>query len=90
MFIFHVALSLDLLAVVGGTALYLWAARSKGEGANFAKLIGLLVIIISILSVGCTVYSASKMWRDMQNNPHCMCMGGGMEKGKMEHMTHQR
>ena len=56
MFMFHVALSLCLLTLTAGTALYVFAARCDGKGTCFARLIALVVIILSIFSSVCTIY----------------------------------
>lgn len=64
MFLFHAAFSLGMVALTGGTALYVWSARNGGTGSGFAKLIGILVIIFSITSTICTSYYGIMYWRE--------------------------
>jgi hypothetical protein len=64
MFLFHVAFSLGMIALTCGTALYVWSARDRGTGTDFAKLIGILVIIFSITSILCTSYYGVMYWQD--------------------------
>ena len=63
MFLFHVALSLGLIGLVAATFLYTWASCSKGCGHCFAKIIGIIVIILSIAGIACTYYSGMQYWK---------------------------
>lgn len=60
MFLFHAAFSLGMIALTVGTALYIWSSRNEGKGTGLAKIIGLLVIILSIISSICASYYAIK------------------------------
>lgn len=63
MFPFHIAYALNLIALTAGTALYAWVACKEGKGTCFAKAIGIIVIILSILSLICTVFYGVKYWK---------------------------
>lgn len=64
MFVFHVAFSLALLTLIGGCFLYMKASSYKKEaGAGFSKLIGLLIIIVSLFNVFCISYNSYKLWQ---------------------------
>jgi hypothetical protein len=72
MLLMHVSFSLGLIALVAGVSLYLWSVRAEaGPGIRFAKTIGIIVIILAILELVCTVYSAVRFknlqreWRSM-------------------------
>lgn len=96
MFLFHAAFSLGMIALTGGTSLYVWSARDGGAGAGFAKLIGTLVIIFSITSILCTSYYGVRYWWEgyfknsmsmhemMQNKP---MMNDGMSNKMMGKQT---
>ena len=56
MFMFHIALTLSLIALTAGSALYVFSARCEGKGTCFAKLIAIIVILLSIASSVCTIY----------------------------------
>lgn len=73
MFMFHVALSLCLIALTAGSALYVFSARCEGKGTCFATLIAMIVIVLSIISSLCTMYYGVKAWQ--QGGDQCpMCM----------------
>lgn len=64
MFMFHVALALNLLALAAGSALYLFASsRCDCKGSCFAKMIAILVILFSVLSTVCTMNAGIQMWQ---------------------------
>lgn len=63
MFMFHVALSLSLIALTAGCALYVFTARCEGKGTCFASAIAILVILLSITSTLCTMYFGVKAWQ---------------------------
>jgi hypothetical protein len=64
MMIFHLALSLELIALVLGVGLYVWSHQVQGNGTGLARVIGLIVVVISILGVLCTSYSGYKAWQE--------------------------
>lgn len=67
MFMFHIALALNLLVLVAGSALFLFAAsRCDCKGSCFAKLVAIIAILFSILSIACTMNSGMKIWQDMK------------------------
>lgn len=58
MLISHISFSLGLIALVAGVSLYLWSVRAEaGPGIAFAKIIGIIVIILAILELICSAYS---------------------------------
>ncbi|MDX1901306.1 MAG: hypothetical protein SFW66_04760 [Gammaproteobacteria bacterium] len=64
MFVFHIAFSLTLIALLGGCFLYMKAAaHHKEAGAGFAKLIAVLVILVSLVSSVCISYCGIKLWQ---------------------------
>lgn len=82
MFMFHAALSLTLIALTAGCALYISACRCEGKGTCFSKFIGMLVILISLASTVCTVFYGIKAW---QTGGQCeACMMHGMQDNAMD------
>lgn len=71
---YHVALALSLIALTGGSALYLYAKSCEGKGTCFAALIAIIVIILSLVSTVCTIYFGVQMWK---MGPPPMMMRGG-------------
>ncbi|OGT53183.1 MAG: hypothetical protein A3E84_00940 [Gammaproteobacteria bacterium RIFCSPHIGHO2_12_FULL_42_13] len=73
MLMFHTALSLSLISLTAGLALYLYANRCDGKGTCFAKTLAALVILISIISSACTIYCGVRCWQG--DHDRCqMCM----------------
>lgn len=73
MFLFHVAFSLNMLALCAGTAVYIWSDRNNGAGSSLAKIIGTLVILFSVISIFCTVYFGMRYWAEgYYDNPMMM------------------
>lgn len=68
MFLFHIGFSLELIALIAGSALYIWGIRNKGEGTSFARIIGFLVVILAIISIVCSSYFNMKFWREFNAN----------------------
>lgn len=62
MFLFHISLTLAYIALGLGTGLIFWSLRNKGEGKIFAKGMGCLILIFSLLSILCTSYYGLKTW----------------------------
>jgi len=54
---FHIAFTLGLIALTLGTALFVWAKHIEGCESKFAKIVGMLVVILSVASLFCTVFS---------------------------------
>ena len=63
MLLFHIALALNLLALVAGAALYLSCKRSKDVEVKYAKLVAGAATVLAIVSTLCTLYSGIKHWR---------------------------
>lgn len=64
MFLFHIALALNLLALTAGCALYMFSSsRCDCKGSCFAKVIAILVILFSILSSVCTLNAGLQAWQ---------------------------
>lgn len=66
MFLFHIGFSLELIALTVGTALYVWGKRNNGAGTGLAKLIGFLVLLLSLIAVICTIYFNFKIWQEVR------------------------
>ncbi len=64
MFLFHIALALNLLALTAGCALYMFSSsRCDCKGACFAKMVAILVILFSIVSTVCTINAGLQAWQ---------------------------
>lgn len=63
MFIFHVAITLGLVAFSLGIALLIWGMRNEGAGIQLAKVFGILVAIFAVISMLCSVYYNIKYWK---------------------------
>lgn len=62
MLLSHISFSLGLIALVAGACLFLWSVRAEaGSGIVFAKVVGMIVIVLAILELLCTVYSGLRM-----------------------------
>ncbi len=72
MLLLHIGFSLGLIALVAGASLYLWSVRAEaGAGIAFAKVIGIIVIILSIIDLLCTIYGGIRMrnfYHNMRND----------------------
>ncbi|MHB1222403.1 MAG: hypothetical protein ACYC0J_10445 [Gammaproteobacteria bacterium] len=85
MFMFHVALSLCLIALTAGSALYVFSARCEGRGTCFANLVAIVVIVLSIITSLCTMYYGVKAWQQgSEQCPMCMSMMQDMHGMKMQ------
>ncbi|MBS0350533.1 MAG: hypothetical protein JSR33_04975 [Proteobacteria bacterium] len=71
MILVEIAFCLGLLALIGGGSLYLWSVRAEaGPGIIFAKSLGLIVVILSILSLIASLLSGvgmRKMYHQLRN-----------------------
>lgn len=65
-----VGLSIHLMALTAGTALYLFCERSKHAEARFAKIIALVVIVLAVLASLGSLYDGLRHW-------YQGCCGGG-------------
>lgn len=85
MFMFHVALSLSLIALTAGSALYAFSGRCEGKGTCLASLIAIIVIVLSIISSLCTMYYGVRAWQQGGDQcPMCMNMMHDMHDMKMQ------
>ena len=87
MFMFHVALSLCLIALTAGSALYVFSARCEGKGTCFANLIAIIVIVLSIISSLCTMYYGVRAWQQGDQCPMCRNMMHDMHDMKMQNKS---
>lgn len=62
---FLVSLALSLMVLTGGTALWIWSARDNQTGASFGRIIGLVVIIISLLLLVGSFYFGLQAVKEM-------------------------
>lgn len=97
MFFFHTVFSLELLTLCAGAALYIWSLRNHGAGILLAKILGLLVIVLSLISVICTSYTNFTMWQAMRGHEPMMLQGMSiadkreeMKIEKHENKKHER
>lgn len=82
---YYEALSLELLVILAATFLLIWIHQ---EGVvrckRFGQVIGYIVLLISILMMGCTLYNAiwgkKRFSVDMQHRPQ-MQFGPGQQRG---------
>lgn len=85
MFELFIVFLVGIFALFAGAALYIWAMRSKGAGVLFAKIFGIVVMILSILPmIGSifyfTKYSPHEMRPGAINKPNIpRPMGGRLE-----------
>jgi len=49
----HIAYGLDLIALSAGTALLVWSMKNPGKGSWLGKLVGLIVLVLSVISIFC-------------------------------------
>jgi hypothetical protein len=72
MILVEMAFCLGLLALIGGACLYLWSVRAEaGPGVGLAKSLGVIVIILSILSILASLFSGvgmRKLYHQIRNN----------------------
>ncbi len=76
MFQFHIALALGLIALSSGVALFVWSDKHSGSG--LAKILGFLIVIMSIFSTACTVYCGVTYWKQGDFSQHHMNMKTAM------------
>lgn len=74
MLISHISFSLGLIALVAGVCLYLWSVRAEaGSGIALAKIIGIVVIVLSIVDLIATVYSGMRIRNAYREVGHENC-----------------
>lgn len=62
MFIIDIAFSLELIALIFGAALLIYAMKHTDLGTALPKFIAYLVMILAVLSMLCTGYYTVKYW----------------------------
>jgi vacuolar-type H+-ATPase subunit I/STV1 len=65
MFLIHAAFALGLIALTMGSALYIWALRNHGTGSTVGRIVGFIVIVVSTLSLLCSLSMGLKIWKEM-------------------------
>jgi hypothetical protein len=58
----HLSFAVQLIALSLGAALLIWSKMQESFGTALPKLIAYLVILFSIVNIGCTGYCAMKCW----------------------------
>ncbi len=82
MMMLHLPFILSLFALGMGVCLYVWSLRNKGAGVNVAKFFGIIIIVLSLLSLICVWYTAFNFQRQM---PMRMMQGKAMSgQGNMQ------
>lgn len=80
MFQADTAFAAELIALVSGTALLVWAGRKEDVCCKgFAKIVAYFTIVASILALLCTSYYTLRYWED----GHFRHPGGTMGMGRM-------
>ncbi len=64
MFIFHVAITVGLIAFSSGISLLIWGLRNEGAAIQLAKVVGSLVAILAVISMLCSTYYVIKYWHE--------------------------
>jgi len=71
----EVAFSLGLIAIIASVSLVVWGMRHEGVGTGFAKVVGTIALIASILTVLATLYDTMKFRNEaLYLMPHHMFM----------------
>lgn len=86
MFIFHIAETLGLLSLASGVGLYVWGQQTEGKGSGIAKFFGVIVTVLSILSILCTSWYGIQFWTkgsmqmmSMSDKNMCHCMSSDIQ-----------
>src|SRR3989338_1566627 len=88
MFIMHISSLFALSGLLASTVLVIWSLRNKGEGSTLGKTIGIIVSVLSILSMLCIIYYGFKYWAQ-GNFETPMGMSMEMRKDMMKKMMPQ-
>jgi hypothetical protein len=63
MFFFHSSLALCYIAMVAGSGLLVWSIRHpEGEGSQFSKAVGAIVMTLALASILSTTYYGARFW----------------------------
>lgn len=57
MFLSHISIALELIAISIGAALLIWSLRSEGAGTVLAKSLGIVIITLATFDLLSTAYS---------------------------------
>lgn len=60
MFMFHMIFAFSLLTLTSGTYLYVWSVKNF---STLGKVIGALVMLVSLLNIACESYYGFKHWK---------------------------
>lgn len=65
LFMIHIGLSLALLSLTAGAALWIWSTHDRENSIHLGRIIGLFVIILSFSSIICGFYFGSQSWKEI-------------------------
>lgn len=88
-FKFHTAFALGLIALVAGTYLLMRIDKEDVCCKVFAKIVGYVVVILSILGMICSTYYSAMYWKAGHYCPSMM-HGGKYGMHKMLHRGERR
>ncbi|MBS0272176.1 MAG: hypothetical protein JSR85_05965 [Proteobacteria bacterium] len=60
LFSFHSSLGISCIAIILATALIVWSMQNKQDGHFLAKNVGIVIFIISLLSILCNSFSGAE------------------------------
>lgn len=84
MFNFHIVFSLGLIALASGAAILIWSEVHDSVGTSLTKVIGYIIIIVSVLNILCVGYWAIKYeYAGYFDKPYPMMMQSPMMRGRM-------
>lgn len=75
----YAAIFPGLIALAAGLALYIWALRNRGAGIRLAKIVGLIIIIVSALQILNLLYCEITLWSHVHSLPNTGMLQDGME-----------
>ncbi len=58
MVLLHIAVSLELIALVSGSILLIWSMKNPGKGSILGRIIGVLVMALSVIGVFCSLFNS--------------------------------
>jgi hypothetical protein len=64
-FMLHLGLSLGLLSLAAGTALWIWSSPDRDHKVNIGRVVGLLIMILSIASISCSFYFGAQSIKEI-------------------------
>jgi len=73
----HLPFILTLFALGMGVCLYVWSVRNTGAGVSVAKFFGMVIILLSLVTMFCVGYTAY-----IVHTQHQMPMGMNMMQGR--------